>query len=45
MSLDINTKSKAKQLQRLILDKKCLKKASIILYKQLGAKIGNPQPG
>lgn len=38
IALDINTRSKAKQLQRLILDKKNLKKANIILYKQVVPK-------
>lgn len=38
MQLDINSKSKARQLQKLILDKKNMKKANIILFKQVPGK-------
>jgi len=38
MILDINSKSKARSLKNLILEKKNLKKASILLFKQVNTK-------
>lgn len=38
MILDINSKSKAKSLKNLILEKKNLKKANILLFKQVNTK-------
>ena len=38
MILDINSKSKARSLKNLILEKKNLKKANILLFKQVNTK-------
>lgn len=38
MILDINSKSKARSLKNLILEKKNLKKANILLFKQVNSK-------
>jgi predicted nucleic acid-binding protein len=38
MILDINSKSKARSLKNVILDKKNLKKANIVLFKQVSSK-------
>jgi hypothetical protein len=38
MFLDINSKSKARSLKNLILEKKNLKKANILLFKQMTSK-------
>jgi hypothetical protein len=38
MILDINSKSKARSLKNLILEKKELKKANILLFKQVISK-------
>lgn len=38
MILDINSKSKARSLKNVILDKKNLKKANIVLFKQVNSK-------
>lgn len=42
MALDINSKSKARCLQKLILEKKGMKKANILLFKQVASK--DPKP-
>jgi len=42
MFLDINSKSKARSLKNLILEKKNLKKANILLFKQVPNKDKQP---